>query len=57
MYNEEETSDVVGMRCTLKESYRGYSEGEIIGDYGCRLLVKISSDAEILVYRDEIILK
>ena len=57
MYNEEVASDVVGKHCTLTESYRGYTEGEVIGDYGCQLLVQISSGAEILVYRDEIILK
>ena len=57
MYNDEDTSDVVGKRCTLTESYRGYTEGEVIGVYGCQLLVQLSSGAEIMVYRDEIIFK
>ena len=31
MYNEEETSDVVGMRCTLKESYRDIAKEKSLG--------------------------
>lgn len=56
MYNEEEASDVVGEYCTLLEDYKGYTAGEVVGDYGSQLVVKVSSGAEIVVYRDEVIL-
>ncbi|MDD3507538.1 MAG: ribonuclease P [Parabacteroides sp.] len=56
MYNEEEASDIVGEYCTLLEDYKGYTTGEVVGDYGCQLVVKVTSGAEITVYRDEVIL-
>ena len=56
MYNEEEQSEIIGEHCTLLEDNNGYSVGEVIGDYGCQLVVRVSNGAEIMVYRDEIIL-
>lgn len=54
MYNDVDTSDVVGKHCTLTESYRGYTDREVIGDYGCQLLVQISTGADIVEYRDKV---
>lgn len=53
--NEEE-SEIIGARCSLTEPYRGYSDGIIVGDYGIQLVVRISSGAEIVAYRDEVII-
>lgn len=53
---DEEESEIIGARCSLTEPYRGYSDGIIVGDYGIQLVVRISSGAEIVAYRDEVII-
>lgn len=46
----------IGATVELKEPWRGYRSATIIDDLGNRLLVEVSSGAEIEVYEDEIIL-
>ncbi|MBP6170018.1 MAG: ribonuclease P [Bacteroides sp.] len=56
MRRNEEPSEIIGEYCTLIEDYKGYNVAEVVGDYGSQLVVKVSSGAEIVVYRDEVIL-
>jgi hypothetical protein len=56
MHRNEEPSEIIGEYCTLIDDYNGYSVAEVVGDYGCQLVVKVSSGDEIVVYRDEVIL-
>lgn len=56
MYEYEEQTELIGVHCTLLEPYRGYTEGQIVADYGIQLLVRIISGAEIVAYRDEVII-
>ncbi len=56
MYEYEEETEIIGSHCTLLEPYRGYTEGQIVADYGIQLVVRITSGAEIVAYRDEVII-
>jgi hypothetical protein len=56
MYEYEEDTEIIGAHCTLLEPYRGYTEGLIVADYGIQLVVRITSGAEIVAYRDEVII-
>ena len=56
MYEYEEQTELIGAHCTLLEPYRGYTEGQIVADYGIQLLVRIRSGAEIVANRDEVII-
>lgn len=47
---------VVGCYCTLIEDYVGYSDGEIVEDYGMEYVVRLSSGKELTVGRDEVII-
>ena len=46
MGNYDETT-VVGSTCTLLHSYKGYTEGEVIDDYGYELLVRLTNGKEL----------
>ena len=56
MYGYENETTLIGSTCTLLHPYRGYSEGEIIDDYGLELLVRLTNGKELSVYRDELII-
>lgn len=52
MYDFE--SDIIGASCELRTPWRGYTQATVIEDYGNQLLVRMSSGAEITVYRNEV---
>ena len=52
MYDYE--SDIIGASVELETLWRGYRSATVIEDYGCQLLVQVSSGAEITVYLDEV---
>lgn len=56
MYSNENETTLIGSSCTLLYPYKGYSEGEIIDDYGLELLVRLTNGKELSVYRDELII-
>lgn len=56
MYENEEQSDIIGKSCTLLNPYKGYTEGTIVGDYGNRIIVCLTSGKEVSEYRDEVII-
>lgn len=40
MIYEEQASDIIGCFCTLLNPYKGYSDGEVVGDYGNEIVVR-----------------
>ncbi|WP_026367501.1 hypothetical protein [Bacteroides sp. 14(A)] len=56
MYEYEEESEIIGLSCTLLTPYKGYTEGTIVGDYGNKVIVRLTSGKEIVEYRDEVII-
>jgi len=56
MYEYEEESEIIGLSCTLLTPYKGYTEGTIVGDYGNKIIVRLTSGKEIVEYRDEVII-
>lgn len=56
MYEYEEESEIIGLSCTLLTPYKGYTEGTIVGDYGSKVIVRLTSGKEIVEYRDEVII-
>lgn len=46
----------VGCFCTLIEDCRGYSDGEIVADYGLEYVVRLTSGQELMVGRDEVMI-
>ncbi len=56
MYENEEQSDIIGKSCILLTPYKGYTEGTVVGDYGDRIIVSLTSGKEISEYRDEVII-
>lgn len=55
MYETEEKSELIGAYCTLLEDYEGFCDGQIVGDYGTDVVVRLSNGAEIAASRDEVI--
>jgi len=53
---DEEESYIIGARCSLIEPYKGYNDGMIVADYGLQIVIRINSGAEIVTYRDEVII-
>jgi len=56
MYSNENETTLIGSSCTLLYPYKGYSEGEIIDDYGLELLVRLTNGKELSVYKDELVI-
>ncbi len=55
-YETEEKSEIIGCTCTLLTPYKGYTEGEIVGDYGNEIVVRLTSGKEVVEYRDEVLI-
>ena len=56
MYGYDNETTLIGSACTLLHPYKGYSEGEVIDDYGLELLVRVTNGKELYVYKDELII-
>lgn len=56
MYGYDNETTLIGSACTLLHPYQGYSEGEVIDDYGLELLVRLTNGKELSVYKDELII-
>lgn len=54
MYEYEEASEIIGLSCTLYTPYNNCTDGIIVGDFGNRVVVRLTNGAEIVEYRDEI---
>ena len=56
MYEYEKDREIIGAHCTLLTPYKGYSEGTVVGDFGNKIVVRLSSGKEVVEYRDEVII-
>ena len=56
MCSYEEPTDIIGLHYTLLTSYKDYTEGTIVGDYGNTIVVRLDSGKEVVEYRDEVII-
>lgn len=56
IYEEEQESDIIGCFCTLLNPYKGYTDGEVVGDFGNKIVVRLTSGKEVVEYRDEVII-
>ena len=55
LYETKETSDIIGAYCTLLEDSQGICDGQIVGDYGTEVVVRLPNGEEIAAHRDEVI--
>lgn len=55
-YENEQATDIIGYPCTLLTPYNGYTEGEVVGDFGCEIVVRLNNGKEIVEYRDEVLI-
>lgn len=54
MYCEDEQdTDIIGCLCTLLTPYKGHTEGEVVGDYGNEIVVRLTNGKEVVEYRRE----
>ena len=56
MYEYEKDSEIIGAHCTLLTPYKGYSEGTVVGDFGNKIVVRLSSGKAAVDYPAEVIL-
>lgn len=54
-YYDDEPTEVIGAPCSLLEDHKGYTEGQVIGDFGTSLVVQLCNGAEIVVGRDDVL--
>lgn len=54
MFFDEEPSEVIGAYCTLQDDYNGYTDGQVVGDFGIELVIRLTNGKEIVAYRDEV---
>ena len=54
MYFDEEPTEIIGAYCTLQEDYNGYTDGQVVSDFGIEIVVRLSNGKEIVCYRDEV---
>lgn len=55
MYEFEKETDIIGAYCTLIEDCQGICDGQIVGDFGTEVVVRLPDGKEIAVHRDGVI--
>jgi hypothetical protein len=55
MNRYENETDIIGCSCTLLEPYKGYTDGEVVWDYGREIVVKLVNGKEVVRSRDEVL--
>lgn len=57
MYCEDEQdTDIIGCLCTLLTPYKGHTEGEVVGDYGNEIVVRLTNGKEVVEYREGVLI-
>lgn len=54
-YEDEQDTDIIGCLCTLLTPYKGH-KGEVVGDYGNEIVVRLTNGKEVVEYRDEVLI-
>ena len=47
-YEDEQDADIIGCLCTLLTPYKGHTEGEVVGDYGNEIVVRLTNGKEVV---------
>ena len=55
-YEDEQDADIIGCLGTLLIPYKGHKEGEVVGDYGNEIVVRLTNGKEVVEYRDEVLI-
>lgn len=55
-YMNEQETNIIGCSCTLLTPYRGHTEGEVVGDYGNEIVIRLTNGKEVVEYRNEVII-
>ena len=55
-YEDEQDADIIGCLCTLLTPYKGHTEGEVVGDYGNEIVVRLTNGKEVVEDRDEVLI-
>ena len=58
-YEDEQDTDIISeflSLCTLLTPYKGHTEGEVVGDYGNEIVVRLTNGKEVVEYRDEVLI-
>lgn len=55
-YEDEQDTDIIGCSCMLLATYKGHAEGEVVGDYGNEIVVRLTNGKEVVEYRDEVLI-
>lgn len=55
-YGDEQNTDIIGCLCTLLIPYKEHTEGEVVGDYGNEIVVRLTNGKEVVEYRDEVLI-
>lgn len=55
-YEDEQDADIIGCLCTLLTPYKWHTEGEVVGDYGNEIVVRLTNGKEVVEYRDEVLI-
>ena len=55
MCGYDNETDIIGCSCTLLEPYKGYTDGEVVWDYGREIVVKLINGKEVVRGRGEVL--
>ena len=55
MCRHGDETDLVGCSCTLLEPYKGYTDGEVVWDYGREVVVRLINGKEVVRGRDDVL--
>lgn len=53
-YGYPTPDEIEGKQVRLSQPYKGYGSGEVVRDYGDKVIVQLSSGKEVEVWRDEV---
>lgn len=51
-----ENETIIGCSCTLLEPYKGYTDGEVVWDYGKEIVVRLINGKEVVRSRDDVLI-
>ncbi len=54
--NGYENETIIGCSCTLLEPYKGYTDGEVVWDYGKEIVVRLINGKEVVRSRDDVLI-
>ena len=56
MIDFEDLESIVGSFCTLLYPRRGQTEGTIVEDLGCEVIVQLTNGKEVTEYKDDVVI-